>query len=138
MSKQTKEKKKEEKQKNTPMKQNKEVKQNKQNKPEQPKKKIYKSKVKKQTQITDTLTYNVENMMFDEIIEFDVPNQKAMIKAYRIPIYTLNQKKDKDEKDTFGDLIFDFSELMCFGISVNTDPKTGEPSGHSMSLSLMS
>lgn len=95
------------------------------------KKKILKSKIKKTTQITDLLKYNVkENMMFEDVAEGEVPNQKVPVKYYRIPIYT------KNPDGTFGDLICEFGELMCFGISVNTDQKTGEPAGHSMSLSL--
>lgn len=106
-------------------------KENKTNKKVDIKKKVLKSKIKKTTQITDLLTYNVkENMMFEDVVEGEVPNQKVPVKYYRIPIYT------KNPDGTFGDLICEFGELMCFGISVNTDQKTGEPAGHSMSMSL--
>ena len=95
------------------------------------KKKVLKPKIKKNTQITDLLTYNVkENMMFEDVFEGEIPNQKVPMKYYRIPIYT------KNSDGTVGDLICEFGELMCFGISVNTDQNTGEPAGHSLSISL--
>jgi len=96
------------------------------------KKKSYKSKIKKTTQITNPLTYNVKKMKFEEVIESDIPNAKVPGKIYRIPIYTENEDK------TNGDLVLEFGELMCFGLSVNINPNTGEPNGHSMALSLLS
>src|SRR5579872_1871217 len=92
----------------------------------------FRTKIKKNTKITDLLTYNVKNVMFEEVVEQEVPNQKVPVKVYRINIYT------KNPDGSFGDLICEFGELMCFGVSVNTNPQTGEPNGYSMSLSLMS
>jgi hypothetical protein len=57
---------------------------------------------------------------------------KKLSKAIFQPIYTENEDK------TDGDLILEFGELMCFGLSVNINPTTGEPNGHSMALSLLS
>jgi hypothetical protein len=97
------------------------------------KKKSLKPKLKKNTQITDPLTYDVKNnMMFEEVVEGDVPGLKIPMKYYRFPVYT----KNPDGK-TVGDLILEFGELMCFGVSINTDQNTGDPIGHSMALSLL-
>lgn len=100
--------------------------------PTETKKKSFKPRIKKNTQITDTLTYNVkENMLFEDVYEGEVPGGKIPIKFYKFGIYT------KNEDGTVGDLVLSFSELMCFGISMGTDPKTGDPTGYSMALALM-
>jgi hypothetical protein len=98
----------------------------------EPKKKVNKPKLKKNTQITDPLIYDVkENMKFEDVYEGEIPNPNVPGKFYKFNVYTNN------EDGTVGDLIFEFDELMCFGINMGTDQKTGEPTGYSMSLSLM-
>ena len=101
-------------------------------KSEPQKKKAYKQKLKKNTQITNTLVYDAKKMMrFEEVYEGEVPNQKVPTKFYKFNIYTEN------EDGTIGDLILEFDELMCFGVAMNTDQKTGDPAGYSMSISMM-
>lgn len=101
-------------------------------KSEPQKKKAYKQKLKKNTQITNTLVYDAKKMMrFEEVYEGEVPNQKVPMKFYKFNIYTEN------EDGTIGDLILEFDELMCFGVAMNTDQKTGDPAGYSMSISMM-
>jgi len=101
-------------------------------KSEPAKKKVNKPKLKKNTQITNPLIYDVkENMKFEDVYEGEIPNPNVPGKFYKFNVYTNN------EDGTVGDLIFEFDELMCFGINMGTDQKTGEPTGYSMSLSLM-
>jgi hypothetical protein len=85
---------------------------------------------KKNTVLTDLLTYTAsERMKYEDPSPEEIKVGKATVTAYRVNIYTTN------EDNTEGDLICDMEECFSFGVSENTD-QSGKPNGYSLPLCL--
>lgn len=82
------------------------------------------------TQLTSASGYNTKNMVFSDVQHGNIPNSVPQINYKRILIQT----KNKD--GTIGDLILGTSRLFSFGVSENSDMKTGEVNGYVMPLCL--
>lgn len=86
--------------------------------------------INKKTQLHDVTTYDVNNIVFADAESGEVPNQP--IKYHRINVLT------KNADGSMGDLILEFPRMFSFGVQVQTDAKTFEPIGLSMSMCLTS
>jgi hypothetical protein len=82
------------------------------------------------TQLSNVINYDVNNMIFSKPVMGSIPNSKPEIKFYRINIST------KNPNGTVGELILPTSELFSFGVSENTDPITKVPNGYVFSICL--
>jgi Protein of unknown function (DUF2738) len=82
----------------------------------------------KNNQLTNPLNYDVNKMIFSEPVKGSVPDTPIQFK--RINISTLNSD------GSVGDLILPTERLFSFGVSVNTNPETKQPNGHTLPLCL--
>lgn len=86
--------------------------------------------VKRDTQLTSASGYNVKRLVFSKPNKGTVPGSDPPVATNRIYINT------KNPDGTIGDLILPVEELFSFGVGENTDQKTKEVVGYSMSLCL--
>lgn len=84
----------------------------------------------KTTEISDPMTWTVDQMRFDPVITSKVPNSEPEITFWRVPIYTVNDNK------TEGELIMSLEECFSFGVSANKDPTSGALNGYSAAVSM--
>lgn len=84
------------------------------------------------TQLTSAIGYNPDRMIFSDPVKGSIPNTNPEIKFQRIYINT------KNEDGTVGELIVPTHQCFSFGVSENTDPKTGEVTGYVFPLCLWS
>ena len=84
------------------------------------------------TQLTDALTYKVENMRFRKMIESSLPgaNGAPSVNYKRVPIGTRNPD------GSMGDLVLQTLRLYSFGLSPNVSQTTGKTEGYTLALCL--
>jgi len=78
------------------------------------------------TTLSDPLTYNVENVLFDEPSENTIPG--STLKFYRVNIGT------KNPNGTEGNLVLKLDKCMSYGLQETRDMQTGVLNGYSISL----
>ncbi len=112
--------------------------------------KINGKKITKKTQLHDIVDWNVDNLVFADSEPGIVPNSAPPIQYVRVNLLTLNHKIDndgnimKDENgiplndDTYGELIFKFDRMFCYGVSEILSNETKTVQGHTMSFALWS
>jgi hypothetical protein len=79
------------------------------------------------TQPTSIEDFNVNNLVFDEPLFGQIPNQP--IKYHTVNIGYRNPDK------TVGELVFELRDYSSFGITENRDAKTEELQGYSVGIS---
>jgi len=80
------------------------------------------------TQLTDPINYDTNNIIFDEATENNIPGSK--VKYYRINVAT------KNEDGTEGELILGLDKCMSYGVQESRDMNTNVLTGYSISITL--
>jgi len=78
------------------------------------------------TMLTDPMNYNVDNIIFDEPSENNIPG--STLKFFRVNIGTKNANR------TEGNLVLKLDKCMSYGLQETRDMQTGILNGYSISL----